>query len=546
MPNWTPAFPLEDLPRGGAKLLKTDTHKLALFRLEDGEVFAVDNACPHEGYPLVQGEVKGRVLTCAWHNFKFSLEDGTCLKGDEAVRHYATRTNNGTIEVDLTAEEPAVAIEKAWQSLEEAVVENQTGRMARDVVRLLHAGVPAVQVLAYGAALDARYSEYGTSHALPVATDLIEYLNGDIEHDTLVIMQLMELVSEPNQRRPRQEWPEPIAATDFENELSQAIEDEHADRAIALVRGALAQGTDPGPALLRCASEHFLGFGHALIYSTKTLELLEHDDTHKDDIFSALTLRILSSTREDTLPPMAKWRRWVDEREFKAGTTPLDHVDELAQRLLDRKDKQVEQDFAQLISTSDPQQLVDVLVEAAAQRLLNFNPAIHEDWKTQDGWLFVTHPLTYAHAIRESMQRSSNPAILKNLIWCMAFIRRSHRLDLPEAVRPQPHDPTTPGDLIAALAGHDPQIVDIAHACTGDITGPLRSWILAGQATRPIYIAHQIKTARVALQEDRADTPLLAAARFLSMPATERGIRAQVHDATQLVIHGNLPRRLSS
>ncbi|RKZ15160.1 hypothetical protein DRQ53_09730, partial [bacterium] len=57
MPNWTPAFPLEDLPRGGAKLLKTDTHKLALFRLEDGEVFAVDNACPHEGYPLVQGEV---------------------------------------------------------------------------------------------------------------------------------------------------------------------------------------------------------------------------------------------------------------------------------------------------------------------------------------------------------------------------------------------------------------------------------------------------------------------------------------------------------
>jgi nitrite reductase/ring-hydroxylating ferredoxin subunit len=543
MSNWIPVFEVEELTPGSGRLFRNDTHRIAIFRLEDGDVFAVDNACPHEGYPLVQGEVKEKVLTCAWHNFKFRLTDGACIKGDEDVRAYATRIVDDVIEVDLTPDEPALLIEKAKRSLEEAVVENQTGRMARDVVRLLQAGVPAAEMLSFGAFLDSRYAEYGTTHALPVATDLIEYLNGEIEHDALVIMQLMELVAEPIQRRPPQRWPAAIPSKHFTNELIEAVENEDASRAVGLVRGNLDEA---GPALLRCAGEHFLGFGHPLIYTTKALELLAHDGTHREDVFAALTMRIVSSTREDTLPPMAKWRKWVDGHEFRAGERSLEGKDELARRILDPKDGEIEEQFLEMIGATKPEHLVDVLVEAAAQRLLNFDPAIHEDWAVQDNWLFVTHPLTYAHAIREALQWSDDPAILKNLVWSLAFIRRSHRLDLPDPVRPRSHPATSVGDVIAALERKDPAVVDIAHACDGDPGPALRSWLLAGQAVRPIYIAHQIKTARVVLQETRTDTPLLGALRFLATPITERPMRGVVHEAAQLVIHGNLPKLRAS
>jgi nitrite reductase/ring-hydroxylating ferredoxin subunit/DNA-binding GntR family transcriptional regulator len=539
MSHWTPAFPLEDLEPGSAKLLKTDTHRVALFRTDAGEVFAVDNACPHEGYPLVQGEVKGCTLTCQWHNFKFDLRDGACLKGDEDVPHYATRIEDGTIEVDLTREDPARVIEKAKSSLEEGMVEGQLGRMARDVARLLQAGMPAVEILSHGAMLDARYAEYGTTHALPVATDLIEFLSGEIENDTLVILQLMELASEGAIRRPRQQWPQPQQSERFAEELVEAIENEDATRAIALVRGHLAEAPQ---ALLRAASEHFLGFGHPLIYATKTIELLQHHDAHRDDILSALTLRLVSSTREDTLPPMARWRRRVDAGEFRRGSERLEDKDEIVRRILDAKDKTIEEEFADLINSTEPNELVDVLVEAAARRMLNFDASIHEDPHCQDNWLFVTHPLTYAHAIREALEHSTHPAILKNLIWSLAFIRRSHRLELPDRVAPLNHPPARPEDVIAALEAQDPRVVDVANACTDDLGLPLRRWLLGGRATRPIYVAHQIKTLRVALQETRTPTPVLATLRMLATPMTERSLTSLAHEATQLVVHGNLPK----
>ena len=68
-----------------------------------------------------------------------------------------------------------------------------------------------------------------------MATDLIEYLDDEIENDTLVIMQLMELASDPNVRRPQQRWAAPITSESFADDLLHAIEEEDAPRAIGLV-----------------------------------------------------------------------------------------------------------------------------------------------------------------------------------------------------------------------------------------------------------------------------------------------------------------------
>ena len=50
-------------------------HVIAVF-YHNGQVYAVDNQCPHAGYPLVQGQVKEGVLTCAMHQARFDVASG--------------------------------------------------------------------------------------------------------------------------------------------------------------------------------------------------------------------------------------------------------------------------------------------------------------------------------------------------------------------------------------------------------------------------------------------------------------------------------------
>ena len=87
--------PTADLPTGGQILVRSGSRQIAVFRLESGDLYAVDNQCPHEGYPLVKGTVKDCILTCPWHNYKFRLQDGACLMGDEAVRTFPVRELGG-------------------------------------------------------------------------------------------------------------------------------------------------------------------------------------------------------------------------------------------------------------------------------------------------------------------------------------------------------------------------------------------------------------------------------------------------------------------
>ena len=68
-------------------IAKIDGHRLCLVRTSEG-VFALDQACPHEGYGLTTGELDGDLITCAWHNWKFRVNDGRCVLGEEDVRTY--------------------------------------------------------------------------------------------------------------------------------------------------------------------------------------------------------------------------------------------------------------------------------------------------------------------------------------------------------------------------------------------------------------------------------------------------------------------------
>lgn len=73
--EWVHAINITDLPEGSRKLIRHYDKRIAIFRTAR-DIYAVDNRCPHQGYALLQGDVKEEVLTCAWHNWKFALDEG--------------------------------------------------------------------------------------------------------------------------------------------------------------------------------------------------------------------------------------------------------------------------------------------------------------------------------------------------------------------------------------------------------------------------------------------------------------------------------------
>jgi nitrite reductase/ring-hydroxylating ferredoxin subunit len=93
--------PLVDLDAEGRAVVNGKGDEIAVF-LVDGKAHAVANTCPHEGNPLVEGEILGPTLTCAYHTWKFDLETGACLFGDEPVRIYPTELRDGAIWIRLT------------------------------------------------------------------------------------------------------------------------------------------------------------------------------------------------------------------------------------------------------------------------------------------------------------------------------------------------------------------------------------------------------------------------------------------------------------
>ena len=97
--GWTKAISHEKLSAKGSAVVRQGGKQIALFRLADGAVRACNNRCPHEGYPLSEGDLAeeggGCRLTCNWHNWKFDLESGATLIGGDALRVYPVRERAG-------------------------------------------------------------------------------------------------------------------------------------------------------------------------------------------------------------------------------------------------------------------------------------------------------------------------------------------------------------------------------------------------------------------------------------------------------------------
>ena len=108
--KWIEVGSLDDIPIRGARCVNTHVGRLAVFRTAGGQVFAIEDHCPHKGGPLSQGIVHGTSVTCPLHNWVISLETGRALGADEgAVRTVPVRIEAGRLFIALggVAEEAA-------------------------------------------------------------------------------------------------------------------------------------------------------------------------------------------------------------------------------------------------------------------------------------------------------------------------------------------------------------------------------------------------------------------------------------------------------
>ena len=98
MDDWIEIGRIEDIPRRGARCVKTAAGPIAVFRTMNDKVYAIEDRCPHKGGPLSQGIVHGAQVTCPLHNWVFSLETGQAQGADEgSVRTIALEVVDGRI-----------------------------------------------------------------------------------------------------------------------------------------------------------------------------------------------------------------------------------------------------------------------------------------------------------------------------------------------------------------------------------------------------------------------------------------------------------------
>ena len=75
--------------------------ELAVFKV-NGEVFALDNTCPHRGGPLSEGDIVGDQIFCPLHAWGFKLRTGQSTTNPRArVRSYPVRVVDGRVEVEV-------------------------------------------------------------------------------------------------------------------------------------------------------------------------------------------------------------------------------------------------------------------------------------------------------------------------------------------------------------------------------------------------------------------------------------------------------------
>jgi nitrite reductase (NADH) small subunit len=119
MPNTHKLGPLDEFPVGKFRIVTIDGKEIGILRMQDGEVHAVRNICPHKTAPVCRGYLggtwppsdagelqysrQGEVLVCPRHGWEFDVRTGLELFNERPSRllKYQTRVEENEVLVTV-------------------------------------------------------------------------------------------------------------------------------------------------------------------------------------------------------------------------------------------------------------------------------------------------------------------------------------------------------------------------------------------------------------------------------------------------------------
>lgn len=523
--SWTQAISIEDLKAKGRALFRQDEKQILLMATDQG-FFALDNRCPHQGYPLKVGTLDdGCTLTCDWHNWKFDLETGACSTGQDAVRVYPHEVRDGDLWIDLSDPDPKIAETQGIAKVLDAVARGQYGRTARELARLAQAQVDFAKVWPRVLTFAHPRLEWGTTHATAALADWIELLETETDPVKRIAIQTEALdhFAFDCLRHPEYPYPEGVAEAFDPEAFEAAIEAEDQGASIRQLRAGLQQG--PGieavlPSLRRAALAHYNDFGHSLIYLEKCVELakgLEADQL--SSLFEPLVRSLVFATREDRLPEFRGYPKALEAglsiQLLESGTGQA-----LSPPPATLSVEKAMDWVLQALGHTSPELVFEGLLETLARQLSAFEVERQDLWevpsKDHVGWLDFSHALTMADALRK--------------------------------LAPQDRGLWVPGLLqLACFLGRNQRHVDRDRLASGredpgvELFESTREALFDHGQALPIFSAHLLKTRRAVLElcSDRSEATQAelrkALATLFEGPLKAKHVRRTAYEAARVV-----------
>jgi nitrite reductase/ring-hydroxylating ferredoxin subunit len=410
---------LEELKAKG-RLVVHGGHRPILIIYDRGRVFALDNRCPHMGFPLERGSVEDGILTCHWHHARFDVESGCAfdLWADD-VPICPVEVRNGDLWVNTTFGHPDPAAH--WhQRLANGLAHDIGLVIAKAVHGQLAAGVPRADIVRQVALFGAQNRD-GWGVGLTILTALANLLPMLPEEETYlaVFHGARRVAADCDGEAPRRERaplgsrPDPAVLKRWLRRWTSVHHREAAERTLLT---AIATGISPAvlaDALLAAETERaFADTGHSLDFINKAFECLDLIGWQHAAALLPTVVGQMAATRG--AEESTAWRQPVDlvalcdesasqlAELFRAGRRHgwSDHA-ALARELLGDDPARIVDALKEAIGAgATPADLSRSLAYGAALRVARFgNVNEHGDWET------AHHVFTYANAVHQLLKR---------------------------------------------------------------------------------------------------------------------------------------------
>jgi nitrite reductase (NADH) small subunit len=99
--DWVRVAGISEIPTEGIGLaVKAEGLGIAIFRWND-RLYAIEDLCPHLGFPLSEGMMLSGVVVCGWHGWRVRLEDGACGREPSCTKVFPCEVRNGEVYVRI-------------------------------------------------------------------------------------------------------------------------------------------------------------------------------------------------------------------------------------------------------------------------------------------------------------------------------------------------------------------------------------------------------------------------------------------------------------